>query len=655
MNPEITTSDTGPEPLNDLDCNNSYNRSRAETKLTPLVPIDKLTPPIFLATGMLNYLQLYLCLAIIFNLGLLFWDGNGGDLGFWEDWIKQLRNNGYKNFNGNYPPVYIHWLYLLGQIYNYLQLPVENNLFLKFLSQIPIMLSHLALVGIVYQLLKRFHHTNWHFHTCLILTAFNPAIFLNGPIWGQVDVMPLIPVLIAVLASTSERFRVFTFPFYTLALLTKFQMIAFAPVMGIIFLRHFKTHIIGCFFSLTVIILAFLPSIITGGFAQSFKLAYVDVLHQYGATTMGAANLWILLTGNAAPDTIILFGVDPESPLALIFKAKNFGMLSFTLVCLLVFTQGVSRLARQKLPNRNPDNAGQLFFYSMICATAFFTLLPAMHERYLLPAVIVSLVYYALSPGKILFPLILTFVSAFNVAMCLGIKTSSVWPAISWVMLAAFCYALLELILGKYWTVIAKGTLKILFGIKYFWLIFLVLGLMYMSDRLYKETRPEYPTLEFNQQFLTDLPIASNKQDYGQLNINKSVNGNALRADNQSYAIGLGTHANSIIEYDLPANSKNLTLLVALDDEVESASVKFSIWGDNKLLWESKNHYGGEAPEPANIDLSHVARLRLQVDGINDIGSDHANWLSPILTLDMETITPNDLSPKQANPSLINQ
>ncbi len=597
------------------------------------IPLDQLTERFYSAKQFLTYFQFYLCAAIVANLGLLFWDGNGGDIGFWEDWVKQLSNRGYKDFNGNYPPLYIHWLYVVSQLYNYLQLPVENNLFLKYVSLIPIFLSHFLLIAIVHRLLKNYCTSANHYHACMLLTALNPALFMNGPIWGQVDVLPLIPVLLAILASTSKKYRVLTFPIYTAALLTKFQMIAFAPVMGIIFFRHYKVHLVGCALSLLTIILLFLPSIIVGSFAQSFKLAYIDVLHQYGATTMGAANIWILLTGNAAPDTVILFGIEPDSPLAVIFKAKHFGMIGFFLVCLAVFLQGMGKLVDQQLPQNNPQNAAQLFFYAMVCTMAFFALLPAMHERYLLPAVIVSLVYYALNPGKIIFPLLFTFISAFNVAMCLGIRTSHVWPAISWIMVGAFSYAVLELLFGKHWSNFTGKLFSWFFGIKYIALVVLVIGFYLIGQRLYLESKPIDPELQPHQLSLTELPVALSKQDYGQLNINKSVNGNALRANEHRYAKGLGTHANSIIEYQLPPNTKTLTVSVALDDEVESASVKFSVWGDDRLLWESRNHYGAEKPEFAEINLESVQRLRLQVDGINDIGGDHADWLNPIITL----------------------
>lgn len=580
-----------------------------------------------------SYLQIYLCTAIFANLGLLFWDGNGGDIGFWEDWIKQLSTKGYKDFNGNYPPIYIHWLYVLGQIYNYLELPVENNIFLKFLTQIPIMILHLVLIMTVYKLLKNYSSNTSHFHLAMTLTALNPAIFFNGSIWGQVDILPVVPVILAILSSTYARYRLLTFPLYTIAILTKFQMIAFAPVMGIIFFRHYKIHLLGFIASFLVIFLAFLPSTIAGSFIQAFKLAYIDVLHQYGATTMGAANIWILLTGNAAPDHLLLFGVSPESPLAGIFKAKSFGIICFFLVCLCVFIQGMGKLVSFQLSPKNPSNTAQLFFYGMICTAAFFTLLPAMHERYLLPAVIVSLAYYAVHPKGMIYPLVFTFISAFNLGMCLGLKTSSVWPAISWIMFAAFCYALLDLMLGKYWLRSMEKIFVFVTHLKYLTLLVLLLSLSYMGNRLYNETRLHKPELADNQIFLTQLPIDFSHQDYGHLNINKSVNGNKLQTNNRRYAVGLGSHANSTIEYQLPPDAIQLNILAGLDDEVESASAQFYIWGDNRLLWESKIHYGAEAPEAAEVNLTGISRLRLQIVGVNGIGGDHANWLSPVLTL----------------------
>ncbi|HEY7772484.1 MAG TPA: hypothetical protein VIC26_04845, partial [Marinagarivorans sp.] len=86
-----------------------------------------------------RYLQIYLIAAIACNLLLLFFEGYGGDLGYWKSWVSQLERNGYKDFNGNYPPLYIHWLYLVAKFYAWVDVPIEANNLLKYCAQIPVL------------------------------------------------------------------------------------------------------------------------------------------------------------------------------------------------------------------------------------------------------------------------------------------------------------------------------------------------------------------------------------------------------------------------------------------------------------------------------------------------------------------------------------
>lgn len=53
------------------------------------------------------------------------------------------------------------------------------------------------------------------------------------------------------------------------------------------------------------------------------------------------------------------------------------------------------------------------------------------------------------------------------------------------------------------------------------------------------------------------------------------------------------------------------------------------------MLWRSKVHYGFEQPEPVRVNLAGIKRLRLQVDGVDNNSSDHADWLNPVLSLTM--------------------
>lgn len=580
------------------------------------------------------WLQIYMIAVIFSNFGLLFWDSNGSDTGFWEDWVKQLINKGYSEFNGNYPPIYIHWLYLVGKVYSLLQTPVENNIFLKYLTQLPIVFSHMALTGIVFHLVKKYRASAVHFHAALLITALNPAILFNGAIWGQIDVVPVVPVALALLAGVSDRYKIWTFPLYMIGLLTKFQMIAFAPAFGILFFSDIKTHLKSIPICAAVFIIAFLPSITTHNFFPAFKLAYIDVLHQYGATTMGAANIWILLTGNAAPDSIILFGVDKNTLLAPLFTAKHFGMISFTCVCLIIFIQGISNLLHKRYLNNNEQLSKDILFYAMLSATAFFTLLPAMHERYLLPAVILALVYFAANSGKIIYPLAFTFISAFNLAMCLGLKTSSVWPAISWIMMAAFFYGIMELLFKRSWTIFIKDIIQKLCAFKSLYISVLIISGLTLGNYLAQTTKIHHLDAVKNQIILSRLTPIYSHQDYGSLGINKSLNGTVLTVAGKRFADGLGTHANSQIDYALPTNAQEFSFIAGLDDEVESASVKFSVWGDGKLIWESTPFYGAEKNLiPVILNIQNVKILSLRVSGLDDISSDHADWVQPIVSL----------------------
>ncbi len=604
------------------DNNNNAARYSSPKLTLPLIPYN-------------YWLQVYMIAAIFSNFILLFWNGNGGDIGFWEDWIKQLINKGYHEFNGNYPPVYIHWLYLSGKAYSTLQMAVENNIFLKYVTQLPVIFSHLILTGIVFKLAKKHSSNPVHFHAAMLLTALNPAILFNGPIWGQIDIIPLIPVVAALLAGVSTRYKIYTFPLYCLGLLTKFQMIAFAPAFGILFFTDYKSHLKAILLCIAVFIVAFLPSIIAHNFFAAFKLAYIDVLHQYGTTTMGASNIWILLTGNASPDSILVFGMDSNNFLAPLFKAKHFGMISFSLVCIIVFAQGIKNLLKNRYHTNHAALTNDILFYALICAMAFFTLLPAMHERYLLPAVIISLVYFAINPSKIFYPLAFSFISAFNLAMAMGIKTSSIWPIISWFMLLAFCYGMMELVFKRSWNIFIKDVTDKLFAFNSLFIVVLVVSCLMMGNHLVDMTKIHAPTLTKNQIALSNLQPQFARQDFGRLQINKSSNGSILSVTGRRFGNGLGTHANSQIDYWLPENALELNFMFGLDDEIESADVTFSVWGDDQLLWQSQPVYGAESDlETIKLPLKHIKRLSLRVSSNGDISSDHADWIQPILTLE---------------------
>ena len=81
---------------------------------------------------------------------------------------------------------------------------------------------------------------------------------------------------------------------------------------------------------------------------------------------------------------------------------------------------------------------------------------------------------------------------------------------------------------------------------------------------------------------LTRIKWVSATSGWSTAKVGKSVGGNDLTVDNKVYADGIGTHAASIIEYDLPRGYDTFSSIVGLDkeclDHPEGATVKFLLF-----------------------------------------------------------------------------
>jgi Gpi18-like mannosyltransferase len=616
------------------------NETAATTQVLPeIAPLHNLAPLTSskYSPELARLLQSYLVLAVIANFSLLFLKGYSQDLGYWQDWVRQLSTNGYDGFNGNYPPLYVHWLYLVGKFYTLSGIPLEHNDFLKFLTQIPVTIFHCLLSILVFSQLKRFNASRAFLHTMMLLTVLNPAILVNGPIWGQIDLVPAVMVFGAFLLAVDQRWSYLSIPVFALALLTKFQMIAFAPVFGFLFFRHTGKHILGIVIAVAVGAFVFLPSILAGHFIQAFRQAYIDTLGQYPMTTFNAANIWILLTGNTAPDNVILFGVAADSTLAKVFTAKYFGMLLFSLTALCVFLQGIHYLLKNNTQQNNQQLLAHALFAAMICAVGFFTLLPAMHERYMFPAVVMALAYAAMAQQKLIYPIMISLLCGLNMLIILEINGSDIWHGLSWLVVAVLMLGLAELIIGNRLFAglkfIAQNTAKIPLLALWFFIITTSGMTAYFNERY----QIHQTQLSANQQFLTDLPLVYAKQDHGTMALHRSFDGNHLSLANRRYSQGIGTHASSDIQYQLPEGAIEFSFSAGLDDEVGTADVQFSVWGDDKLLWESEPYLGHERDLSTHtIDVRGVQKLNLKIAPLKEDKWDHADWVNTVITFATE-------------------
>ena len=126
-----------------------------------------------------------------------------------------------------------------------------------------------------------------------------------------------------------------------------------------------------------------------------------------------------------------------------------------------------------------------------------------------------------------------------------------------------------------------------------------------------------------------DLDLRNMAQGYGSPQKNKSVDKNPLRLAGQTYAQGIGTHAESVFEINLQGGADRFTAVVGVDDEVQGsvASVAFKVTADGQELFNSGLKKAGMEPSKVDLDVRGVKGLLLEVaDGGDGINFDHADW-----------------------------
>jgi len=126
---------------------------------------------------------------------------------------------------------------------------------------------------------------------------------------------------------------------------------------------------------------------------------------------------------------------------------------------------------------------------------------------------------------------------------------------------------------------------------------------------------------------LTDLKWKSGSTGWGKLNVNRNCGGNPLSVAGKTYENGLGTHANSVIIYDIAGKGfKTFQATAAPDDggvnQGNATSVQFAVYGEASpaVLAAARRSSGGgggnnasRAPELAveNLDVGEGLAAQL--------------------------------------------
>lgn len=314
--------------------------------------------------------------------------GFESDVACFSGWASRVFNNGFSGFYTadsftDYPPGYIYVLYFIGAIFQNFQIDAFSGIGL-ILLKMPSILCDIAAGYLIYRIGTRYVDEA---SACLMsgLYLFNPAVLLNSVVWGQVDSILALFVLLLCLKISDKQIVPACFIFAA-GLLFKPQMLIFAPLLlyGIYefeFLnfcgwQRFAKDALGGVASLLFLLLGMMPFGLDRVLPQ-----YTDTLASYPYVSVNAYNFWAMLGLNWASQESLFLGITYAA-------WGTIAIMVLTLISAVIF-----EVLRRK------GCAERYVLTGAFLITTTFMFSVRMHERYLYPSMLL-LVFTALLSKK---------------------------------------------------------------------------------------------------------------------------------------------------------------------------------------------------------------------------------------------------------------
>lgn len=159
--------------------------------------------------------------------------------------------------------------------------------------------------------------------------------------------------------------------------------------------------------------------------------------------------------------------------------------------------------------------------------------------------------------------------------------------------------------------------------------------------------------------WLDSLDLSRMTQRRGTPQANKALGGTPLTMEGKVYARGIGTRSISELVLDTHGAAARFQAVIGFDDSAKTGkpdgTVRYLVWGDDRLLYDSDVMKLGDAPRTLDLDLKGTRVLSLLLDDGGDTSNgDIANWADARIDLtsgaSIDIFTP----PTQPDPMIAN-
>lgn len=313
--------------------------------------------------------------------------GHGTDISCFTAWADRMAQTGSHAFYSDtvftdYPPGYMYVLWIIGKIHQLFSLPWGSAVGL-LLIKLPAIICDTLTAVFVWKLARK-RSEKLALYAALFF-MFNPAVFINSAVWGQVDsIFTLCVVLTCYLVS--EKRLPLSYFIFALGILIKPQTLVFTPV--ILFgvwnavwqnkrfqYREFLRQAGFALLAIFSLLIGMLPFGMLKVLTQ-----YVETMTSYPYASINAYNLWALIGKNWMPQDGTLLGI----------SYSKLGTLAILLTVLLAaYICLRAREAKERYIISGAVIIGGMFLFSV-----------RMHERYLYPILALLLLAYVYTKKK---------------------------------------------------------------------------------------------------------------------------------------------------------------------------------------------------------------------------------------------------------------
>src|SRR5258706_3054733 len=307
----------------------------------------------------INLLTLGILFVFVVRLLFSFLPSFGFDMGSWLGWANRLSSLGFGKFYTDeswtqYTPGFMYYLWAIGKLGWVSELAIK----------IPTMIADIGVGDLIWSLVKKVNSKLAIL--CFFLYTLNPVVIFDGSIWGQIDGILTLMLLLSAFVLIERKSLFLSTVFWSVAFLIKPQSIAVLPaILMITFVKktRFKELVLSGLGGLSLLFLLswpfFIKNPILGLPQQILKMG-----NYYSYTSVFAFNIWSWV-GFWKPDTSLFLGIS---------------LAKWGVILLVAAISTALYIFRNKLDKKNNQ-----YFLLAILSLCFFVFPTKVHERYLFP------------------------------------------------------------------------------------------------------------------------------------------------------------------------------------------------------------------------------------------------------------------------------